>query len=235
MNPVWIFRHIGCEGPGYLATVLARFGIPFRVIAIDEDQPVPRRLEGAAGLVFMGGPMSVHDPLAWIGQELDLIRQAASAEMPVLGHCLGGQLISLALGGNVTRNAVREIGWHAVKRLDSPLANEWLGGLPHEFEVFHWHGETFSIPEGATPLLSSEFCANQAFGRHNILALQCHVEMTAPMVREWAALYADELTQPSASVQDADSMVADVERRAAALQEVAETLYSRWVHALTGS
>ena len=106
--------------------------------------------------------MSVNDDLPWIPPVLDLIRQAAAKNIPVLGHCLGGQLMAKALGGQVGRNAIKEIGWGTVNRVDGPEAEAWLGDLDH-FEAFHWHGETFSIPPGAVRILGNDNCANQAF------------------------------------------------------------------------
>ena len=89
MKPLYLFRHIKCEGPGYLAEVLGRLGVPYRLIAIDLNEAVPADIEDCCGLVFMGGPMSVNDPLPWIAKELDLIREGAGRQLPVLGHCLG--------------------------------------------------------------------------------------------------------------------------------------------------
>ncbi len=229
MNPVWIFRHIECEGPGYLEVVLKRHKIPFELIAIDQQAPVPSSIDNCSGLVFMGGNMSVNDDLPWIAQELALIRQADEQSLPVLGHCLGGQLISKALGGNITANAVKEMGWHPVQRIESPEANSWLTTSAHEFEGFHWHGETFSIPTGATPILKSRYCENQAFVKGNILALQCHIEMYANMVTEWAQLYAHEINNLSASVQSAEQMAEQLDARIDAMQEVADALYMRWL------
>lgn len=229
MNPVWIFRHIECEGPGYLEVVLKRYDIPFELIAIDQQAPVPTSIDNCNGLVFMGGTMSVNDDLPWITQELALIRQADEKSLPVLGHCLGGQLISKALGGTITANRVKEIGWHPVQRLQNPEADNWLTTSPDEFEVFHWHGESFSIPAGATPILKSSYCDNQAFVKNNILALQCHVEMYADMVTEWAQLYTHEINAPSESVQSAEQMADDLDARIDAMQEVADALYVRWL------
>lgn len=101
----------------------------------------------------------------------------------MLGHCLGAQFISKALGGTVTRNPVREIGWLPVARVDTPAAAVWLDGLPHEFEVFHWHGETCTVPVNAERILASRDCSNQGFALGNTLGLQCHIEVTAQMVR----------------------------------------------------
>lgn len=174
--------------------------------------------------------MSVNDPLPWIEQDLALIRLAHVRGMPVLGHCLGGQLISKALGGKVVPNPVPEIGWHPVEGVDTGA--RLLNGLPPRFEVFHWHGETFSIPKGATPLLRSRYCENQAFVIGNTLALQCHVEMTAELVQEWVDLYRDQILKPSASVQGEAEIVANLPGRIKALQKVADRIYGRWLNGL---
>jgi len=229
MRPLTIFRHIGCEGPGYLAEVLARHAAPYRTIRIDQGEPVPASIDDTSGLVFMGGPMSVNDPLPWIEQELALIRRAQDSGLPVLGHCLGGQLISRALGGTISSNPVKEIGWHPVRNAGTPAAADWLRDIPGEPTLFHWHGETFSIPEGASLILENDTCAHQAFTRGNTLALQCHVEMTAPMVSEWAALYRDELQAVSATVQSAEQMTTGLKSRISAAQQVADRLYERWL------
>ena len=234
MKPLYLFRHIECEGPGYLAEVLARYNIPFELYAVDREDPLPADTRDCSGLVFMGGPMSVNDPLPWIAQELDLIRESADRQLPILGHCLGGQLISKALGGEITANPVREIGWHPVRKTQTPAADDWLEDLPGEATLFHWHGETFSIPAGAGRILENDWCDNQAFVMDNILALQCHVEMTAPMVSEWASLYAHELSEPSASLQSAEQMTTDLESRVSDMQAVADKLYRRWLRPVLG-
>lgn len=229
MKPVRIFRHVANEGPGYFAEVLERRGIAHQLIHIDQGDAVPPEVDDVSGLAFMGGPMSVNDDLPWIAEELALIRRAAEAGVPVLGHCLGGQLISKALGGVVSANPVKEVGWYGVQRADNTSARDWLGSLPQEFEVFHWHGETFSLPRDATLLLTSPACAHQAFVWRNMLALQCHVEMTAAMVRDWAA---HEMAAPCATVQSAQEMQQDLHAKVSALQYVADVLYARWLQYL---
>lgn len=235
MRPLTVFRHITCEGPGYLAEVLERNAVPCDIVRIDQGDTVPSSIDGSAGLVFMGGPMSVNDDLPWIEQELQLIRQAQAAGLPVLGHCLGGQLICRALGGTVGANPVKEIGWHAVCSAETAAARHWLGDQPGEPELFHWHGETFSLPEGADLLLENDNCAHQAFAIGNTLALQCHVEMTAPMVAEWASLYADELQSPRDTVQSAEQMTSGLDERIRAAQQVADRLYQRWLQPVLNS
>jgi len=233
MRPLTIFRHIDCEGPAYLGEILDRQTIPWRLIRIDAGEPVPDTLADCSGLVFMGGPMSVNDPLPWIEQELSLIRMAQDQNMPVLGHCLGGQLICKALGGAISANPVKEIGWHSVRKCNTPAAASWLAGLPDAATLFHWHSETFSIPDGAEVILESEHCAHQAFAIGNTLALQCHVEMLPPMVAEWAALYAHELQETSTTVQSAAQMTTNLSTRIAEAQQVADVIYERWLSPLS--
>lgn len=232
MKPIAIFRHSPTEGPGYFARYLDERRLPWELVPIDAGAAVPGDPRGYAGLVFMGGPMSVNDHLPWIAPVLDLIRRAVETDVPCLGHCLGGQLMSRALGGTVGRNPVKEIGWGRVTIADTPAGRGWFGGT-REFLSFHWHGETFSLPQGASLLASSPYCANQAFalGRH--LGMQCHVEMTPELVRSWCADWDNEVRyRAGASIQTPEEMTADLDARVAQLNSVAKTLYDRWVEGL---
>ena len=231
MKPIAIFRHSITEGPGYFATVLDAESIPWREIKVDQGEPIPADPSEFSGLVFMGGPMSVNDPLDWIGLVLELIRAAVSREVPVLGHCLGGQLMAKALGGVVGRNPVKEIGWGRVLVADNSQAKHWFGDL-REFESFHWHGETFSIPPGAQNIASSQYCAHQAFAIGGHLAMQCHVEMTPQLIHAWCDDWHKEVVSLSSrvpSVQPPDEIVRDLDARATRLNGVARTLYDRWL------
>jgi GMP synthase-like glutamine amidotransferase len=235
MKPVAIFRHVASEGPGYFATYLDRHRIPWRVLKVDEGAAVPGDPREFSGLVFMGGPMSVNDDLPWIEPELGLIRAAVDAGIPVLGHCLGGQLIAKALGGQVTRNSVREIGWGRVEVLRNSVSDEWLGASLRFFDSFHWHGETFSIPPGATRMLSSVWCDNQAFALGPHLGLQCHVEMTPELIRAWCGDWEREvetLARRQPSVQTPAQMLESVDDRTRELNSIADVLYRRWLEGL---
>lgn len=231
MKKVLIFRHVPHEGPGYCADFLDRKGIAHRLVRVDRDDPVPQSLDGISGLVFMGGPMSVNDPLPWIPKLIALIQRAVAADVPVLGHCLGGQLLAKALGAPVTRNPAKEIGWFPVRAVGGSLADAWLDGLPREFMAYHWHGESFAIPDGATNILASDLCPNQAFVRGKHLGLQFHVEMTPEMIADWTEETEDRL-KPSATVQSAAEMRRDAERRTEELHRVADILYERWIQGL---
>ncbi len=232
MDPVAIFRHSPTEGPGYFATFLETHSIPWRIIKIDEGEPVPDEPRRFSGLAFMGGPMSVNDDLPWIPPVLELIRKTRNADIPLLGHCLGGQLLSKALGGRVTLNPVKEIGWGEVTVPVSPVAREWFGNIGR-FLCFHWHGETFSLPREAALILSSPWCENQAWAMGPHLAMQCHVEMTGEMVTTWCDAEAEYLRRHAGpTVQSAETMAENLAARVKDLNAVADRLYSRWIQGL---
>ena len=233
MKAVAIFRHAPSEGPGYFATYLERKGIPWRLVALDEGRAVPKDALRYAGLVFMGGPMSVNDELPWIIPALALIADAARKDVPVLGHCLGGQLVAKAFGGAVRASPVKEIGWGEVRVAANGVAREWLGPL-ESFAAFHWHGETFSIPPGGTRVLENEHCANQGFALGKHLGMQCHVEMTEDLVRDWLRGGAAEIdrSRDSPAVQRPEQIERDLAQRLDALHAVADRIYDRWLEGL---
>lgn len=233
MKSIAIFRHAATEGPGYFADFLDECAIPWQLIRIDAGDTVPPDASAYSGLVFMGGPMSVNDELPWIPQTLALIRQAVAQNIPVLGHCLGGQLMAKALGGVVARNPVKEIGWGGMTLSGNDQARAWFGDI-QAFEAFHWHGETFSLPPGAMLLLSSAHCTNQAFSLGKHLGLQCHVEMTEAMIQRWCEAGADEIaaSADSPAVQSARTMQLQMADKLPQLHAVARQLYRHWVAGL---
>jgi GMP synthase-like glutamine amidotransferase len=231
MKPVAIFRHVPIEGPGYFATFLDNNHIPWQLIKIDAGEKPPSSIDAFSGLVFMGGPMSVNDDLPWIAPALNLIRQAIANDLPVMGHCLGGQLMAKAMGGVVT-SSVKEMGWGAVSVADNPIARAWFDDCS-TFDTFHWHGEIFSLPEGASCILSSPYCENQAFAMGIHLGMQCHVEMTDRMVRDWCSVGAEELASLNEpSVQSITEIEKNLPERIAQSNIIAERLYAKWIAAL---
>ena len=192
-------------------------------------------VDGFSGLCFMGGPMSVNDPLPWIEPVCTLIREAVAKNVPVIGHCLGGQLMSKALGGVITRNPVKEIGWSEVKRSDSDVASHWLGDFAgNSAMAFHWHGETFSLPAGATHLAANAHCRNQMFVLGPHLGMQCHVEMTPEMIATWCEQWADEALAVAdlPSVQHPAQMLAQIGERLPVMRQLSDQLYSVWIKGL---
>jgi GMP synthase-like glutamine amidotransferase len=244
MKPVAIVQHAPAVGPGYFATWLREQGVPSAVIRVDRGEPVPDDPRAFAGICSLGGPMSANDPLPWIERECALLRAADAAAVPVIGHCLGGQLLARALGAKVMRNAVKEIGWGKLEVTDGGAARDWLGGaLAADFEIFQWHGETFELPAGARNFLASRHCARQAFvidrGRCAHLGMQFHCEMTPELVREWASdpetaaeLHDERAATGGPGIQDPGAMLDRLEERVAGMNAVAARLYARWSRAL---
>ena len=229
MKPVAIFRSSPIEGPGYLSDFLDERGIPWQLIRIDSGDEIPTRIDRFSGLVFMGGPMSVNDDLPWIDPAINLIRDADRAGLPVLGHCLGGQLMSKAFGGSVSRSDNKEFGWGEVTRSDNDTAREWFGDQA-VIDVFHWHGEFFTRPQGSVHLLSSRYCENQAFSMGKHLAMQCHIEMTQEMVMKWSEMgCGEEGGGVGPPVQSSQAMRMDLIKRVSTLNRTAQAVYQKWI------
>ena len=233
MRPVAIFRYSPTEGPGRFGEWLSEQSIPLEVIAIDEGAAVPADPGAYAGIGMMGGPMSVYDPLPWVAPMCSFLREAIGDGVPVIGHCLGAQLMARALGARVLRSPTPEIGWLHVDVCDRGARREWFGGLPR-FAAFHWHYDRFDLPPMATRVLTNAANPDQGFiidDRH--IGLQCHIEMTAELVESWCRTGAAELpSRSSAHMQTAADMLSDLPARLAALTEVADGVYARWSQGL---
>ena len=251
MKPIAIIRHTRSEGPGYFATFLERRSLAWELITVDCGHRLPVTADAFSGIALMGGPMSVNDPLPWIADECALIRDAVANNVPLIGHCLGGQLISKALGGYITPSPAREIGWgtvyaeHCASADAENIIHHWLGDVPDTLaandgglDVFQWHGESFSLPAGAQRLLSNPFCTNQAFAIGPHLAMQFHVEMTAPIIEEWCASWPVQwgvLKLLPPTLQTPQQMLDAAATRLAPLHRLADQLYSAWLAGLNPS
>jgi GMP synthase-like glutamine amidotransferase len=226
MNSIRIFRHIDCEGPAYLQTMLQEKNILFELVRIDEFEPVKTSLDHVAGLIFMGGTMSVNDPLEWIAQEVALIQQAVQQNIPVLGVCLGSQLLAKALGSRIYPGPCMEIGWYPVNCI---TRHPVTAGLPQQIDVFHWHGETFDLPKEAQLLFSNERYLNQGFAVGPHLGLQFHVEMESELVREWFRRNPADLERRCEHAHDANAILSDLDTRIAKMQTAAHILFDNWL------
>lgn len=231
MQTVYIFRFSPTEGPGYLETFLNSRGINWQLIKLDCGEAVPKFHAGMAAIAMMGGPMSVNDALVWMDPVLNLIRQAITQDVPVIGHCLGGQLLAKALGAKITANTCKEMGWGEVSVIPPEAARAWFGNV-EKVDAFHWHYETFAIPHGATHIMQSHFCTNQAFvfnDKH--IGFQCHIEMTEVLVRQWCDESEDELIEMPAlrSVQPKFDILHRLDAQVAKLNIVASNIYQRWL------
>ncbi|MCY4420837.1 MAG: type 1 glutamine amidotransferase [Gammaproteobacteria bacterium] len=204
-------KHVPFEGLGSMEHVFVAEGHRLSNTCLYHDQPMPL-VHDIDALVIMGGPMGVHDVdrYPWLAQEKEFIEAALRRQIPVLGVCLGAQLLAEVLGASVSKNAHEEIGWYPVQCTREP--GSCAQGFPESFEALHWHGDTFSIPAGASHFISSEGCENQAFVYENhAIALQFHLEMLPSHVQ---AIY-QACGDPGKSgpyIQGLEDMLADCER-----------------------
>ncbi len=230
MSEILILTHVDYCPPGHLAQVLDERQLDFTVLRVDLGELDGYDLDSPKAVAIMGGPMSVNDPLPWIETELAALRHFIQRDIPVLGHCLGGQLLAKALGAAVHRMPYREIGWQPLWQAHQAAGNPWLEHLPDEFPIYQWHGDTFDIPPGAERLLSSPWCPNQAFAwGDKVLGLQGHPEMTEELVKLWLTDWGHLLDETQPSQQSSRKMLDDLPNKVAALNQVAEGFYRRWL------
>jgi GMP synthase (glutamine-hydrolysing) len=218
--PWLVVRHVEHEHIGTLATALKQAGMKYQYLDVFRGDAVPESLAGFRGLIVMGGPMGVceADRYPFLKREQELIRHAADTGAPVLGICLGAQLVAGVLGARVYPGPRKEIGWYAVEVV-GPKDN-LTRNLSSSFMAFHWHGDTFDLPPGAVRLFRSELYENQGFRwGSNVYAVQFHFEITAAMVEDWLAdkgcraeLAAVPDVKPESIRQETRNYVAETER-----------------------
>jgi len=231
MIRVLVLQNLTLDGPGYLGSWLARQGVPFDVFNTEAAQAYPPRIDGYGALALLGGEMSANDDLPSLRHAERLILQAMDADIPVIGHCLGGQLMARALGAQVQDSPAPEIGWQALRVNDTAVAHAWFGAAS-ELTVYHWHRESFELPRGAELLASSDACPNQAFalGRH--LAMQFHVELDQHKLAAWSASVDPwhlRMQRDCATVQSGAAMRAQAAVALTSQQRLADRLYRRWL------
>ncbi len=183
-----IIQHVPHEGAGVFGPVFREAGCSLRTLNAADPKVTWPRLNGIDGLVVMGGPQSVYQQARYpfLRNEIALLQDALKAKRPILGVCLGSQLLAAALGAKVTANPQQEIGWYPLMREPGADRDALCETFGQTETVFQWHGDTFALPKGATRLFSSPVCPEQGFRyRDNVYALQFHVEVTHAMIRAW--------------------------------------------------
>jgi GMP synthase-like glutamine amidotransferase len=223
---VLVLQHVAVEGPGRIAAALDRAGRATRIARLDLGEPVPVGPAGLEGLVVMGGPMGVGDAdeHPHLRGEMDLLADCVDVGLPVLGICLGSQLLAAALGAEVRPAGGIELGWLPVQLLPAAADDPLLGPLPDPFPALHWHGDVLDLPPGAVPLARSERTAVQAFrvGRA-AYGLLFHLEAEPAQVAAMAEAFPPDVVAagltPGALLGSAPEVVGPL----------ADALFDRWV------
>ncbi len=188
MKPVLVIRNVSYETEGMLEPLLREQGLDLEIVDFQKDPSAAPRLEGHAGLVVMGGPMGANDIERYphLARVEQLCAQAMEGGVPMVGVCLGAQVMARALGAEVFPNPVREVGWYDLAITEAGSTDPLFSRLEADEVVLQWHGDTFDLPEGAVLLASSPDCVNQAFRYGDAAyAIQFHLEILRPMIEEW--------------------------------------------------
>jgi GMP synthase (glutamine-hydrolysing) len=234
MAKIWVLQHHPVENLGSIADALEGAALAWQYVRTFEGQPVPKDMKGAGGLIVMGGPQGVYetDQHPFLKEEMKLIESSLKDNRPVMGVCLGSQLLAAALGAKVYKGAHREIGWHPVKLSADAKNDRLLKGVPQEFTTFHWHGDVFDLPRDSVGLASSEITPIQAF-RHRDIAygFLFHLEVTEASVNAMVREFTDEVKHASLRAQ----ILGGVEDNLEKLTEIGETVFSRWASPIQGT
>jgi GMP synthase-like glutamine amidotransferase len=228
MKPVLVFIHVSCTSPGYIETLLQSQELPFELVCFSDDSIPEVDPRSASALVIMGGPGNVSEPTAWMHRELEVMREADQQGVPILGICLGAQLLCQTVGGSVRPGKGLEVGWHQVEVLDDARRYPGLQQVASSFEVFQWHAHVCDPPPAAQVLATSSCTPCQAFAIGPHLAMQFHPEMTAQTIRELIERYPEDLEQASPCVQNAQQILDDIHGKTRRAFEIADQLLIPW-------
>lgn len=229
---VLVLQHLFEDGPGFLGQWLDAQGVAWHLRCAEAGDDYPASVAGYRGLAVLGGAWSANDERPTLRQAEALIREADALGIPVIGHCLGGQLMARAFGGRVERLPQPEIGWWPIAHSGSAAARAWFGDEPAP-TVYQWHQDSFiELPPGAELLASSSTCAHQAFALRQHLAMQFHIEITQAKVRDWleqpGEAYPVHVLLHRGSVQDPASMNAATALHQAGSEALAARIYATW-------
>ncbi len=232
MGKVLIVQHVDCEKPGLIRRELEARKIAAESIRVFEGQTVPREIGDAAGLVVMGGPMGVYESgrFPFLADEMRLIENALRGGKPVLGVCLGSQLLAAVLGSKVAAGRQKEIGWFAVTLSEAAASDRLWQGMPRTFTALHWHGDVFDLPRGAEHLASSELTACQAFRfGENAYGFLFHIEATRETLGGMTNAFPEELAAAGTS---GDRILEQSKQHLPALAGIAQKVFGRWAEML---
>lgn len=230
MRKILVIQHVPHEGLGTIGGSLRSSGLKADFHKVYENARMPVDIKGYSALIVMGGPMGVYedDIHPFIKKELRLIESALKSETPVLGVCLGSQMLAKAAGAKVYKGKSKEIGWYRTTLTESGRADRLFTGFPKEFTVFQWHGDTFDVPPNGVNLASSELFPHQAIrvGRR-AYGFQFHLEVTEEMISGWIGVNSDEL-KPLKSIDPA-KIIKETPKMIKALHQYGGAVVSRFL------
>jgi GMP synthase-like glutamine amidotransferase len=226
--------HAQTETLGLIKSCIDKRGLNLTEHHVYERGQLPPFSPAIQALIIMGGPMNVDETYLYpfLDTELELIKQATLAGRPVLGICLGAQLIAKALGSRVYPNSVREVGWHPIELLPVAHKDRLFSEAPQTFDVLHWHGDTFDLPPGAVHLARSNRCVHQAFRWGSLTwGLQFHLEVTPKMIETW--VQGDESVSYIRGAGEApQAIVEKTPASCSTLRPLAEQIFSSFLDAI---
>jgi len=228
MPTITCFQHVDNEGPGTLLEVLNSKQVDLRISKPFKGEAIPEFL--GDGLIVLGGPMGVYERARypWMEEELKAIRFCLDRSIPVLGICLGSQMLAHAAGAQVYRGALPEVGWYPLHLTPKGSSDPLLLGLPVNFEVFHWHNDTFTLPPNANLLGESEWYPHQIFKVGlNAYGFQCHLEITEEMARDWGHTGSKDLT-PQGGPTRPERIYEGLGDKSVELKRLAEKVFTRF-------
>ena len=226
---ICVIQHSPCETLGRMAEAVQTEHLGVETVQAFHVQQVPKTMDAYDGLVVLGGPMGVYEQekYGYLRDELRLIEQGLKQKKPILGVCLGSQLLAAALGAKVTPGKQKEIGWYSVRLNDFATTDALWQGVPRSFVAFHWHGDVFELPAGAVPLAGSDLTACQAFRYGaNAYGLLFHAEVTKEIIEGMVKAFAGELQE--AGIRR-ESILEPMQTCLPNLHHVGATVFGRWV------
>jgi GMP synthase (glutamine-hydrolysing) len=235
MAKIWVLQHHPVENLGGIADALEEAALAWQYVRVFEGAPIPESMKGAGGLIVMGGPEAVYqlDRYPYLRDEIRLIERALKENKPILGVCLGAQLLAATLGATVRRGQSREIGWYPVRLADAASEDRLMRGLPPVFVAAHWHSDVFDLPNGAVALASSAKTPIQAFRfGDNAYGLLFHTEITQERLARLVAEFGEDLKRVGI---DGDGFVANASDHLPALSKIGNTIFSRWAAPIQGT
>ena len=235
MAKIWVLQHNPAESLGGIADALEGAALAWQYVRVFNQQPIPREMKGAGGLVILGGSETVYqlDRYPYLRDEIALIQNALAEGKPVLGACLGSQLLAAALGAQVRRGTQREIGWYPIRLNEAAGDDRLMRGLPREFIAMHWHSDVHDLPPSATSLASSDLTEVQAFRYGtNAYGIQFHAEMTREILTALIAEFGEGLKRVGI---DGEAIATQAEAHLPKLEAIGAQIFGRWAAPIQGT